>query len=505
MKEWGIYILMLFFSNTTSFSQTIEELLLATNSIYEKNKSELSFPNTQEYVDPFLSFSKFPETSSILHHQIELKKVEQKIHENNVGLQLKASTNYNLDVTPDEEININIRSSIRTELEWKVLKNGYVANRRKAFITQNEIFKLEEQKNTTDAELWRRQLKHKYIYAINEELNALLKQKQEFLNQYFDVVQALYQQKYVSRTTIINVGHQIHNNHKKIIGLKEYNKTLQDSSITSLQKLKLPLLQINTTVNAKYPIEVIKDLDLAKVTLQSHWLENINFSVYLNQNWISLQSQNRNFTSVGLRFSAPLFRTYRKKLIKKKQAVIKAQFLDRKIGKMNRWIVQFSDYQEKTKDLNEQYKKWKLLEEKLRVAQVLKKELATDEFGIKNLSRQLYQFEILENVLEIKKQLYKAIVALKVLVPNLSYAPFQFKSNQNTQKIIINNEYIYSFELQFSFLQAKGISKAYVTHSTEKLQKLSAEYQIEIEQTTSTSITSVTTWIDQELQSLKEK
>lgn len=505
MKVWGTYISILISCSTIAFSQTIDELLIVTNSVYEANKSALSFPKNQEYLDPFFNFSKLPESSSVIHNQIAVKEVEKKLHKNNLGLQLKASANYNLDVIPDEETNINIRSSLRTELEWKILKNGFIANRRRALVTQNEIFQLEEDKNRADAELWRRQLKRKYIYAINEELKIVLNQKQQFLNQYFDVVQSLYQQKYIGRNTIIDLGHQIHINDQKIEGLEVYNKTLQDSSMLPLQQLKLPLLQVyNTTVDVAHQMKVSEDLALSNAALQSHWLENVNFSVYVNQNWIRLQTQNRDFTSVGLRLTAPLFHSYQKELIQKKQALIKAQFQDKNVGKTNRWIVQFSEYQEKIKDLNGQYKKWELLEEQLRVAQILKEELSTNEFGIKNLDRQRYQFEILETVLEIKKQLYKAVIELKVMVPDLKYAPFKFKSTMEKQQVMITTESVYPYELQFSFLQAKGISKVFIANPTEKIKQLGEKYQIEIEQTTSIGIKTVDNWINEEIRSLKD-
>ena len=148
------------------------------------------------------------------------------------------------------------------------------------------------------------------------------------------------------------------------------------------------------------------------IKLQHHLVNDLNLSLYANQNFIYSTTAQTFFPSVGIRFRAPIRFNHKKKIIETKIKILKAQETDISVGKYNASLTYIKEYNEKLKDLQNQYKSWQVLEERIRILKVLKRELNSSETGLLLLGLMEEQFRILDNTLQLKRQLYKAITRL---------------------------------------------------------------------------------------------
>lgn len=504
MKVWCVHIVIYIGVFTSLNAQSLEDLLLTTHKIQKSTQHLLQFPKKSKISKLDFLYKK-NDSTSLISQQIQLKELEAISKRKDYGLYIKASANKNIGNIIDEETNINLRARARMELELKLLKEGFFSNKQKARVFENEKTQLQLQKNKEALKLWRRSFKAQTTYSIQNELKELLIQKKKFMDQYYEVVQSLYSKKYIGRELLIQLGHQIYISENRIQGIDEHNQQIKDSSFVALPIEKLPLIEVDHFIKENsVPLDSIQILEIDRLALQSHWTKNWNLSVYVNQNWIEQNFNDRHYTSIGVRFSAPLKKSYQKSLLKQQQKVVLAQFKNKRQGITNQWIVQFSEYQEKVKDLHQQFKNWQVVQEKLRVLQVLKDEITPYQHGLQQLELQLIQFEILENTLALKLQLYNAISHLKVMQPSIKYIPFEFKQLPEQQTIIIIDNNVFDYQLQFEFLKARAISKVYLSKPTPKLKQLCDNYNIEIVDHVEERFIRLEHWINEELKNLSQ-
>lgn len=510
MNTRSLHTVTLIFIPLFLFGQSLDFLIEEAEILVKKTETKLEFPTS----DSKLLFTYQPlnlkKDNNLNLLEIDLKKLEANQSKKDIGLVFKANANHNFRDAIDEETNTSIITSVRTELEWNILKSGFFDNRIKSKRFDNVVAGLKEEANSVQKELWRRQFKVDYNYVLNNELISLNKTFLSFENGYFDLLNKLYYQKLIKREKLIQVSNQIHVLEEQIQALEKENRLLKDSvSVAYLKVKKLPLLKVQLdSFSLKKQLRKTNYKE-ENIRLEHHPLNNINLSFYINQNYRYSETAQRFFPSAGIRFKAPLRFNNRKKIIKTKIKILKAQELDKSLGQLNSIITYISEYSEKLKDLQNQYQNWQVLEERIRILKVIKEEFKTQDTGILLLELLEEQFKVLEETLELKKQLYKVITRLFVLSEantiETLFIPYEFKKTASFEKLLLKNSRDYTIDFQISFIKAKQLPKVEVLKddliTQNKLKKALINYVL-VDNTTQKTVEQ---FIKEELKRIKRK
>lgn len=467
MKRIITYLIISISTPYLTIGQSLDSLIAVSENLYQNTEAYLDFP----VYNHMFSFDEIQtKDSTTTHYNIALKKAQQKALINNIGLAFKANAQYNFNGDLDEETNTFTNSRIKTEIEWNILKGGFLSNRKKAQQLENEITILGSEKERKQKVTWRRQFRLQYTYSINQELISLLTKKRDFLHHYFDVIAQLYAQSRIKREEFIKLSQSIITTETELNNTLHFNAQIKDSITTSLSLRKLPLLEVTDIRFRESKLfkqqQTNDSLRAQNTLLQYHWSKNIQLAAYLNYNWLQTTINNRDFASVGLRLSVPLRLSNTKEITKATIAKDAAFYQNKMIGADIEFTTFYKSYREKIRDLKNQYKNWQIIEERKRVLCVLKQDLKNNISGIQQLSLQATQFEILENTLYLKMQLYNALSHLYELDEACSIQPLIFETTTQPE-VYVNQSTIYNTTFQIAFAKAKNIQKVHLA-TTQK-------------------------------------
>ncbi len=446
----------------TSHAQELQTLLDSLNSVYEKAEQQLSienFNNNDLVKNQIYIKDSTPKLTDLKVREAEL---ERKQLLNDIGLSFKASGNYNTNAILDGENNEFITSRVRTELEWNILKNGYVDRRNSANQLSNTIALLKLNQEEEDVILWRRKYRLSYTYAIHKELIHLCQMKSKYLNDYYDILSNLYQRKLINREKIITFGEAILINERELDNYQVLNETIKDSIFEEYRYIRLPFMQLtNDVFNLEGVAGNTDSLRIDIMEKEFKWYNDISLSIYANQNWISSNQNNRTYSAIGFRLRVPLKFGSKKELLKTKTEIIQRQEADKDIGTYNTSLTHYNAYREKIKDLSEKYKTWKIIEERKRKLHFQKEQLGYVQVGLLLMESIMQQFDVLEDMLTIKRQVYTHLSHLYQLDHSLRVRPYNFE-NYTKGSVLVKNSSQFSMAAQVSFMELKDIQKVFV-------------------------------------------
>ncbi|MFY0631908.1 MAG: hypothetical protein JXR05_16210 [Flavobacteriaceae bacterium] len=476
MKTNGLLICILVLIAQNFYGQSLSELVKEAESVFLRTKKSLAFPNESVDKNSINFYHQISGDRNLKLLLIDLKNLESTQYKQDIGLVFKATANYNFRDAIEEATSNYIKGSVRAELEWNILKGGYFKNRLQSKILKNEIEALKIESANTQKELWRRQFRIDYNYILNKETIAFLQKFEAFENEYFDLLNKMYYQKLIKREKIITSSNQILVLKTQLETIKKENKILKDSVSEVFKDVeKLPIVKIRLD-----SILLAKELDKVpfkeeNIRLLHHSINDINLSFYATQNYTYSSTTRRFFPSVGIRFRAPIRFNKRKKIIDAKIKILRAQQTDTSVGKYNASLTYMKEYNEKLKDLQNQYKSWQVLEERIRIVTILKSELDSSETGLLLLGLMEEQFKVLENTLQLKRQLYKVITRLFQLNEKIDFqhffTPFNFQKITDQRIVSMLNSKKYSIDFQVAFLKAKRINNILVLSNEKGLQQ----------------------------------
>lgn len=486
--------------------QSLDSLIIVSENLYQNTEAYLDFPVHND----LFSFNEIQtKDSTSTHYEIALKKAQQKAYRNDIGLSFKANAQYNFNGDLDIETNTFTNSRIKTEIEWNILKGGFINNRNNAQQLEHQIAILDAEKEHKQKVIWRRQFRLQYTYSINQELINLFTKKLDFLNHYFDLTAQLYAQSRIKREEFIKLSQLIVTTETELNNTIRFNAQIKDSITTSLSLQKLPLLEIvdiRFRESALFKQQHTNDsLRAQNVKLQHHWTKNVQLAAYANYNWLQTNSSNRDFASVGLRLSVPLKMSNDKEIAKATIARDIAFYKNKTIGADIEFTTFYKSYREKIRDLKNQYKNWQILEERKRVLRVLKQELDNDTSGIQQLALQATQFETLENTLYLKMQLYNALSHLYELDEACSIQPLVFETTPQ-QEVVVTQSTEYDTAFQIAFAKAKNIQRISLTTTNNSIIKKwkTAGFTLKTISQNASPI-QLNKWIQSEYEQLKEE
>ncbi|MEM7186205.1 MAG: hypothetical protein AAF466_06060 [Bacteroidota bacterium] len=483
-------------------AQTNTVILDQVATIYSETDRWMHFPKASD-IDVFdPKWIPIPEASTT--YEVRKLELERRILEGDPGLQLKAGATYYSSGTFDMD-NTPINSRARVELEWNVLKAGWLQNKTQAKVRDYKAQLLEQQSSKANIAAWRRKMRPEYTYAIHQELIELLNRKKAFLNLYFDVLNAMYAKKEIGREPLIKLGHALGVNNKEITHIAQLNDALTDSVAGVFNNLSLPLLELEQApkINAA---EIPRDTLLRVIQLDHHWTEDVSLSFFVNQNWDLVPNGQGTFTGAGVRLKIPLRNARRNEQVNleyQRQMAVREQETRHH---ENQLITHFGTYREKIRDLKQLFTTWNVLEERKRVSMARKEALGTQETGLLLLDLIHQQFNVLEQVLFLKKQLYTVLSHLYELRgESLNTQPIVFQNTSNPTKVRVAITPNYSWDFQKHFLISKGVRTLYISEGETLLQRLWEKEGFEVKVAEQDlSMVLLEDWIVSELEQIKE-
>ncbi|WP_299551208.1 hypothetical protein [Seonamhaeicola sp.] len=504
MKQIIIYCICTFYIGIGQ-AQILGDLLEKADSLYEAAHVDLEFPKDTNAHFPFST--SIPKKYDANYYQMQLKELEATQFKQDIGLAFKASTNYNFRDAFDEEQNNFNRFRFRAELEWHILKNGFIHNRTKGQQKYNEAENLKLQNRDATKQLWRRQFRIDYSYIANNETIELLTRFLNFENAYFDFLNKLYTEKYIKREQLIRVGNQIHILKSQLELVKQENHIIKDSiSENALLKHKLSIFSIKADSISLSSEQYNNSFLQENMQLQHRAINDLSLSVYVNQNINYASTQSQYFPAVGIRFKAPIRFNKRQDIIKTKLQLLAAEEKNKNVGQYNTIITHINAYNEKLKDLQNQYKSWNILEERIRILNLLKAELNTYKTGLLILELTEEKFKVLENIIQIKRQLYTSFSHLYQLCPqdNLQdmLLPYTFEKEVEREAILFTRSAHYTLDFQFEFIRTKAQFSILVPTEDTGIQKYLKDKGVAYSMTTEKEIQTVSQLISNELQKL---
>lgn len=469
MKRPLLHMILSMVSCYTVLAQSNTELLQTLNHSYRTTQQVLKLDAFNENSINLQGFYPNVQHQKLSNLLIQEKQIEQRALNHQLGLAFKLTGFHNFNNDLNEETNELTRARVRSEVEWQLLKTGWLDNKRKAQQLQDDIAIIQANQQLAQSVLWRRQHRLSYTYAINGELMLLHENKLEVLETFFDVISKLYLDKHVNKDQLIDLGFQIKVTQKEISNYEILNQSIGDSILPEYKNAKLPFLQI---IEEQFkPIThrtLIDSLNIAKLEKGSKWYDDIAFSVFANHNMVYTTSRNRNYSGVGFRLKIPIQRRFKKEALQTKIQMYQERQKDRSVGAYNRALTHYNSYREKLKDLRDQQKKWTLKEEEKRRLELLKSDLGDITIGMKLIECQIVQFDILKNMLHIKQQLYTALSHLYELDPKLKLKQVNF-GHSVIKDCYVRHSEAYSLKYQIGFLKLKEIQQIKVLASESKL------------------------------------
>lgn len=458
------------------YGQSLSQLVKEAEILFNKIKPNVKFTTTSSFEASIHFYRELDTLKNVNLLTSELRELESQQYSKDLGLVFKVNANYNFRNNFDEETNNFTIGRAWAELEWNILKSGFNYNRTKSKRLNNEMKILQNNQVQSERELMRRQFRIDYTYAINQEALTHFRKFLAFENEYFDFLNKLYYQKYIKREKLIKSSQQINVLKNQIEILQKQNDLLKDSvSEKYKNNTVLPFLKLNIDSLSFTHSQENLGLQKENVYLQHKAANDLNLSFYVQESFNYFKTGHRLIPSVGIRFRAPIRFNHRKKIIKTKLKMLTAQHIDKSVGKYNRVITLTNEYNEKLKDVQNQYKNWQYIEERIRVLSVLKLELDNAETGVLLLDLLEEEFRVLENMLQLKRQLYTTLSHLFEVTEKNNLENFIIPLNlleiQNRKTFAIKISSKYTIEFQIAFLKAKECTELEVLENDVKTQK----------------------------------
>ncbi len=500
------YVLFAFFP-MYGLAQSMSDLTQMAEALYSQTDFPRQFVpviDLTTLVDDFLTAA--PESSNA--RRIDLARLESQEFQKDLGLVFKANTNFNFIDEFDDDTNSFNRFRLRTELEWNLFKGGFIQNRNLSKIKENEarILQLEEIRNQKIS--LRRQMRIDIAYAINKEKELLLDKFLIFENHYFDLLNSLYQNKLVKREEIIQLANRIAMLENELKLLKKENDLIEPTVRNDFKSSRrLPFLTLKSDSLSLYTTDQLPYL-IENMQLERDPINNYNLSFFVSQNLNYFTNRLQLIPTIGARFRIPIRGNRRRSIEETKSKILELDMRDRVIGVYNRLITNQKSYNEKAKDLQNQFHSLEFIDERIRVWRLVKDEVKFEQAGIHVLAMLEEKFEVHKNIIELKRQLYTQLLHLFELHPNgdlyAMVAPLNFDRAVPTKNVLLTVNPSYTLEFQVNYLRSKRNLDLYVKLDDLKVKHYLNKEKISYKTTSESNVPELSDLIDFDIKILKE-
>lgn len=473
--------------------------------LFEQEQAKIPEISKTESDSSLLVFlSKLKNDQEVFYNSDAYYEAYQNLLKKDYGLNLNIDGVQNFNVTQqDMEENILYQRRYQAGLEWNVLKGGYFDSRaalkgipaQQAY--EQQIAYYQNLKKNSGIKM------NQCIYWFNTRKMAVLKQRQDLLNQEMEVLEKLYFAKKISKEHLLKNQTRL----AEINGMKgiyeAYNQYISPQFDSTLLNAPIPLFDLNYEIlmndyTENTGMDSVSRMLLDQFELQNKWFREIRVKASTKYNYYDLLTTNpnsRSFFNVGLSVSMPLPFSY------KEQHEFEVQKVNKQIDQIKHALEN-----KKIETLNEAYEfryqlkqyiifhqKRILVNEGLRQERVKAKLLDADfnPLHALELLDDLMQIDI--ELLDLKQNLYIKLVKIQEKLPHVSieqlivplslpnYFDFEDETNRNvyvwTKAFELHSVEFISEYLIYNQIDGIQLAVAKEDKYIEQKKKLIAELQ----------------------------
>ncbi|WP_146194072.1 TolC family protein [Brumimicrobium oceani] len=355
------------------------------------------------------------------------------------GVDLNANYIENINV-PSENVIDNSIYNRRAQIgvEWDILKNGLVENRKEAQYFANKAYLddkylMEEEKDRYFLDRW-----NHIIFLFNQEKLKLLSVREGLINEQIDFARSLFFLKHLSKEELLKYESTL----AEIKGLKNLYNSYNDQYFYDVDSTvfinELPLYDINyeALVNSfNSPIaDTIKMILEEQLALRTHWSKNFSVNTFARYNTYDLagvSATKRNFFTFGLGLSMPLPVNIKakNKLEEIQQKIEYSKYTDESYIREKNILNLTYEYRYKLKQYIQLYQKRRVYEERVRKLRILKngQSMAFNPIKANQTINELLSIDL--ELIDLKQNLYLNLLKIYSELPYADSLDFVKNAN----------------------------------------------------------------------------
>lgn len=302
----------LHFAQGDSTKLYINNLYSNWKSTYNKYNFEHGGGNQKDISSLFSK--QFADSNRVQNFLVELKQLESDYYKGNIGLGFHAGFLNNPTGGEQDFDNIIYRSRFITDVGWDILRSGYVHNRLKSQIAENEsrIASIEDEelkRNARFAILW-----NYIIYQFNLQKIQVLNDRMKLAQDKIDAIKKLYFLNKVDESELLKHLESIAEIRSMFNIYKEFNEQLKtEYQFNSNDTLDLPLIDIKYN-KIKERLDGQQQDSVAylmkeNIDLKNKFIKDISLRTSVRYSYYDLVSNNpasRDFFSLGISLGIPI-------------------------------------------------------------------------------------------------------------------------------------------------------------------------------------------------------
>lgn len=295
--------------STKVYIQDLYENWQSTYSDYT-GESGIGKPNEVN----LLFSNNFTDSLKIDNYIADLKHKEAEYYRKDYGIGLNAGFLHNPSGGEQDFDNIIYRSRFITDVGWDILRSGYVHNRLRAQIAENEknialIENKEIRKNAGFAILW-----NYVIYQFNLQKIKVLDDRMSLAEDKIEAVKKLYFLNKVDETELLKHLESIAEIRSMYRVYQDFNHQLEEEyKFENTDSLKLPLIDIKYNEIERFLSGKKEDsivfYEKENIDLKNKFINEISLRTSLRYSYYDLVTANpssRDFVSLGVSLGIPL-------------------------------------------------------------------------------------------------------------------------------------------------------------------------------------------------------
>mgnify|MGYP001233866500 CR=1 FL=1 len=343
------------------------------------------------------------------------------------GVDLNANYIENINVPAENVIDNSIYNRrAQVGVEWDILKNGLVENRKEAQYYANKAYLadkylMEEEKDRYFLDRW-----NHIIFLFNQEKLKVLSVREGLINEQIDFARSLFFLKHLSKEELLKYESTL----AEIKGLKNLYNAYNDQYFYDIDTTviinELPLYDINYEAlikNFNSPIgDTIKLILEEQLELRTHWSRNFSVNTFARYNTYDLagvSATKRNFFTLGLGFSMPLPLNIKSsnKLEEIQQKIEYSKYSDESYIREKNIINLTYEYRYKLKQYIQFYQKRRVYEERVRKLRILKnsQSMAFNPIKANQTINELLSIDL--ELIDLKQNLYLNLLKIYSELP----------------------------------------------------------------------------------------
>jgi hypothetical protein len=479
------FSLVVVMSHSALAQKSADELISKLYKVWEKHYHTYSsdlISGDVKHVESLFDFG-VDTTTNYENILFDLKLAEAALYKKHWGIDW--NTNYLINTAPGMDVadNIIYRSRVQTEVKWNVLNNGYLENKFKSQIKENEalIYQIHNSQSAHKRKLlpvW-----HAIIYHFNLEKITLLYTRLEIAKSKLEIAYQLYDKGLVLQEEMLKNAED-YAEVKSLLKIYEDYNTQLTNYITPRASQKYPLIDINypailEAVSAPFN-DSIAQLVRSSIELESKRINTINFSVFTRYNYydlVNLNNTDRSFFTFGAAIGVPLnFDQKEKNRVNElKLQSITHEEPEKSLQLQQDVLSYFYEFRYKLKQFNSFYHKTLFYKELLRKeeARYIIDQLSFNPLKALRLLDDLLSVET--ELIDLKQQMYLYLLRIYLTVPNSTLTELFTITHledvgRGEQQTTFNEVYIwsktvleYSPEFIVSYCKKQGVQSVAVS------------------------------------------